>query len=173
MSGARPVTDPPPPGTVTYAPATAIRGPVDGAVADRVAQGHVHERPEGADVAHGREPGQHRGPRVADPAQGLLGGAAVDRRDPGPLELADQVGVAVDQPREQGVAGQVEDLGPLGRRLAGVEQPLDPLPPDQQPSSLEDLPGLDVDQPRSPDRQQPAVPVAHALASSVPALLTP
>jgi hypothetical protein len=83
------------------------------------------------------------------------------------------VGVAVDQPREQGVAGQVEDLGPLGRRLAGAEQPLDPLPSDQQPSSLEDSPGLDVDQPRSPDRQQPTVPIAHALASSVRAFLTP
>jgi hypothetical protein len=83
------------------------------------------------------------------------------------------VGVAVDQPREQRVPGQVEDVGPLGRRLARVEQPLDPLPSDQQAVPLEDRPGLDVDQPRSPDRDQPVVPVASHRASFVLALLTP
>ena len=114
-----------------------------GAVADRVAQGHVDERPEGADVAHGREPGHHGGPRVADPAERLLGGAAVDRRDARALELAHQVGVAVDQPREQRVPGQVEHRRPVGRRTgrgraaprSAPPGPAAPAPPGPSPAS--------------------------------------
>jgi hypothetical protein len=39
--------------------------------------------------------------------------------------LAHEVGVAVDQPGQQRVPGHLQDLG---RRLAGVQYPLDPLP---------------------------------------------
>jgi hypothetical protein len=138
-------------------------GPEHGAVADGVAQGHVHERPEAADVTDGREPGQDGGPGVADPVQGLLGGAAVDGRDPRPLEPADQVGMAVDQPRQQGVAGQIDDLGPLGQRVARLEQGLDPLAPDQHHPAPAGLAGLDVHHPVGPQGHRPAVPRHPAL----------
>ena len=163
------MTDPPPPGTVTYAGHRHPR-PDHGAVVDGVSQGHVDERPERADVADGGEPGQHGGPGVADPAERLLGGAAADRRDPGPLNLADQVGVAVDQPRQQRVPGQVDDPGPLGRRLARAEHPLDPFPAHQQSPSLEDLAGLHVDQPGPPDHQPPVV--RHRASSRLARLAT-
>jgi hypothetical protein len=143
--------------------------PEHGAVADGVAQGHVDERPEGADVAHGREAGQHGGPGVGDPAERLLGGAAVDRRDAGPLELADQVGVAVDQAGQQRVAGKLDQGRALGHRLAGVEHGLDPLAADQHHPAGPHLPGLDVDHPVGPQRDQLAIP-RHPASSCPPGL---
>jgi hypothetical protein len=146
------------PGDGDIGPGHGHAGPGHDAVADGVAQGHVDERPERADVAHGREPGQQGGPGVADAAERLLGGAAVDRRDARPLELAHQVGVAVDQPREQRVAGQLDQGRALGQGPVRVEQGLDPLPPDQHHPAGPHLPGLDVDHPVGPHRDQPAVP---------------
>jgi hypothetical protein len=142
-------------------------GPGHGAVADGVAQGHVDEGPEGADVADGREAGQHGGAGVGDPAERLLGGAAVDRRDAGPLELADQVGVAVDQARQQRVAGQVDQGRRLGDGPARVEHGLDPLAPDQHHPAGPHLPGLDVDHPVGPHRDQLAIP-RHPASSCLP-----
>jgi hypothetical protein len=155
------------PGDGHVRPGHRHAGPGHGAVADGVAQGHVDERPEGADVADGGEPGQHGGAGVGDPAERLLGGAAVDRRDAGPLELAHQVGVAVDQPRQQGVAGQLDQGRSLREGPARVEQGLDPLPTDQHHPAGPHLPGLDVDHPVGQQRDQPVIP-RHPASSCLP-----
>jgi hypothetical protein len=78
------------------------------------------------------------------------------------------VGVAVDQPRQQGVAGQLDQGRALGDRLALVEQGLDPLPPDQHHPAGPNLPGLDVDHPVGPHRDQlvPRHPASSCLASA-------
>ena len=173
MSGARPVTDPPPPGTVTYAPATAIRGPVT--VPSRIASRR-------ATSTNARKVPTSR--TVVNPA------STVARALPTPLRaswaaLRSTAGIPDPwssptrwvwqsiSPGSRVCPARSRTSAPSGGGWPGSSSRLDPLAPDQQPPSLEDLPGLDVDQPRSPDRQQPAVPVAHALASSVPALLTP
>jgi hypothetical protein len=72
--------------------------------------------------------------------------------------------MAVDQPRQQGVAGQVDDLGALGQRVALLEQGLDPLAPDQHHPALAGLAGLDVHHPVAPQGHRP-------LASRHPGLL--
>jgi hypothetical protein len=68
------------------------------------------------------------------------------------------VGVAVDQAREQRVAGQVDHGRALGDRPARVEHCLDPLAPDQHHPPGPHLPGLDVDHPLGPHRDQLAIP---------------
>ena len=65
-SGAAPTSSPAPVETVTYAPATRMRGPITVPVVDRVPQRHIDEGAVGADVAHGGEAGEQRRPRVPD-----------------------------------------------------------------------------------------------------------
>ena len=77
MSRARPVTSPPPPGEVIVRAGALHPRAGRPAGVDRVAQRHVDERPERADVAHGREPGVKRRPRVPDAGHRLLGGDVV------------------------------------------------------------------------------------------------
>ena len=120
-SGARPLMSPPPPRQPMKAPATIIRGPGRPAGVDRVAQGDVDEGAVVADVAHAGEPGVQGVARVAHAGHGLLRAGA--RQHLGvalpAVDLAHEVGVAVDQAGQQGRAGQVEDGGVGGRLVRG------------------------------------------------------
>src|SRR4029453_6682843 len=63
------------------------------------------------------------------------------------LDLADQVRVGIDQPREHRVLGQVD----LHRRSVVIADRLDPVAADADHAIAEDLPGDDVDQPPGAD----------------------
>ena len=120
---------------------------------DGVAQRDVDERPERPDVAHGREPGAQRVPRVADPAHRLLGGRRVDRRDPRVLEVADQVAVAVDEPRHDPVRHRADRASrrrvPVhpGARIASMRSSRH-----EDPAVVEPAAGRDVEQVGRRDR---------------------
>ena len=91
-----------------------------GAGVDRVAQRRVHERPIGPDVPHRGEPGQQGRPRVLDAGERLLRSRALERQQHvGEPDLADQVGVAVDEARQDGVAGEIDHPRAGRDRLAG------------------------------------------------------
>ena len=102
------------------------------AAVDGVAQRDVDERAVRADVADRREPGPQRRRGVADAAHRLLGRRGVDGRDAGVLELADQVAVAIDEPRHDPVAGERDRLGIGGRRVVRAQDRLDPLVGDEE-----------------------------------------
>ena len=123
------------------------------AVVDRVPQGRVHEGAVGPHVAHRGEAREQRRPGVPDAAKTPPGPrsarAAAARRTP---DLADEVGVAVDQAGQHGGAGEVDHPG-AGRRPAGARQNgLDPLAPDHDELVPPDLAALHVHQPAGPDR---------------------
>ena len=70
----------------------------------------------------------------------------VDRRDAGVLEVADQVAVAIDEARDDPVAGERDRLGIGGRRVARAQHGLDPLVDHEQAPVGEPRPGDDVEQ---------------------------
>jgi hypothetical protein len=82
------------------------------------------------------------------------------------------VGVAVDEARQHGVAGQVELAGARREGFADAEDRGDPLAVDQQDLAVPDLARPDVDQPSRPDRQalaalpHPALPLRPPSAPS-------
>jgi hypothetical protein len=121
---------------------------------DRVAQRDVDERAIRADVANRREPGVERGPGVADAGHRLLGGARRGRGHACELHVADQVAVAVDEPGQDGEAGQVEDADAVGGRLAVAEDRLDRAVGDEKLPLAQDLARIDVDDPRAADDER-------------------
>ena len=107
------------------APAHCIRGPSSSPRVDRVAQRAVGERPERAEVAHGREAGLDGHARVADAEQRVLGRRGGRRRDARRLDLADEVAVGVDEPGQDGEAAEVDDARAVGEAVVGAGDRLD------------------------------------------------
>jgi hypothetical protein len=121
------------------------------AAVDRVAQRDVDERPVRADVPDAREPSVECRPRVADAGHRLLGRARRRRGHACELHVADEVAVAVDQPRGDREPGQVDDPGAVRDGIVGREDGLDAPVLDQQLASLEDLASVDVEESRAAD----------------------
>jgi hypothetical protein len=98
----------------------------DVAPIDRVAQGAVREGAEGAEIADGREAGPDRVAGVADADQDLVRGRGDGRRDAGRLDVADEVGVDVDQAGQDGQVAEIDDVGIVGCAVAEGPDGRDP-----------------------------------------------
>jgi hypothetical protein len=122
------------------------------AVVDGVAQGDVAEA-AGADVAHGGEAGFQRHPGRMRAVHGGADVGHAQRLVAVLVRVAGQVGVGVDQARQHGGAGQVDDLG-AGRHAdaGGGADRGDALAADEDGLVVEHLAGDDVDQLAGADR---------------------
>ena len=128
------------------APAHCIRGPSSSPalIVSRSAQStNARNVPE---VAHGREAGLERHPGVAHGQQRVLGAGGRRRRDAGRLDLADEVAVGVDEPGQDGEAGEVDDGRAVGRPSSGAGDRLDACVAHEERRGRGSLAGLDVEQ---------------------------
>src|SRR5437773_1097732 len=107
--GENPFRSPCPPVALSASVATAMRGPSDGALVDRVAEGNVDEFHR-TDVAHSRESGLERASRVERRAHGGIDRAAPERVGVILFALHRQVCVYVEETGQNRAAAEIDRL---------------------------------------------------------------
>ena len=119
------------------------------AVVDGVAQADVGVA-VGADVAHGGKAGFQRQARVLGAAQGARGTEIAPDGIARVFRVAGQVGVRIDQPWQQGLVAQVDDVG-AGRNGQLAAGGGDALAADEHDGVVDQRPAAHVQQMRGLD----------------------
>ncbi len=92
---------------------------------------------------------------MPDTEQRVVGRGGLEwRRGRGALDVAHQVGMGVDQPRQHGGIGQIQHPGHPGHRRPGGQDPFDPVAPDQDQLVPPNDAAVDVHQRSGLDQRQ-------------------